>query len=245
MKDLPIHPDGSPKAPHHQSSDAASPLSRTRLIMQWLLAISALILVAESMLLRHLALEAIVRFAVGLTLVLGIVASGANWKTISAIVLLAVVNEIALFVGVPGAPVLWIGLNFVSSIIFGLVILGALTWNAWTSETVEAETLVAAAAAYLVLGFWWGHVFGFVDWLHPGAFAGACKTAAPCWENGDEVQRLTYFAFVSMTTLGYGDIVPLDRISSSVAVLSAVSGQLYLAFLVARLVSLYRPRRQR
>jgi hypothetical protein len=48
-----------------------------------------------------------------------------------------------------------------------------------------------------------------------------------------------YFSFVTIASLGYGDIVPLSAPARSVAVLEALSGQMYLAVLVARLVSLY------
>jgi hypothetical protein len=48
-----------------------------------------------------------------------------------------------------------------------------------------------------------------------------------------------YFSFVTLATLGYGDVVPLGEVARGLAIIEAVAGQLYLAVMVARLVSLY------
>ena len=55
--------------------------------------------------------------------------------------------------------------------------------------------------------------------------------------------KLTYFSFVTMTTLGYGDVVPLTRAAEGVAAMAAVSGQLFVAMVIGRLVSLYMAKR--
>jgi hypothetical protein len=66
---------------------------------------------------------------------------------------------------------------------------------------------------------------------HPGAFAGALNAA----DGGGE---LIYFSFVTLTTMGYGDITPIHPIARSLAITEALTGQLYIAILLARLVSL-------
>ena len=72
----------------------------------------------------------------------------------------------------------------------------------------------------------------------PGSFAHAAGTPFTS-------QRAIYFSFVTQATLGYGDIVPLGDEAQGVAVVQAVGGQIYLAVLVARLVSLYSARETR
>ena len=93
-----------------------------------------------------------------------------------------------------------------------------------------------AIALYLVLGLLFAHFYGLLNVLVPEAFANV-----PAGLNADAVfyrGRLLYFSFVTLTTTGYGDIVPLHPIARSLATLEAVIGQLFPATLLARLVSL-------
>jgi voltage-gated potassium channel Kch len=93
-----------------------------------------------------------------------------------------------------------------------------------------------AIALYLVLGLLFAHLFGLLNVLVPAAF-----TNVPPGLNADAVfyrGRLLYFSFVTLTTTGYGDIVPLHPVARSLATLEAVIGQLFPATLLARLVSL-------
>ena len=71
-------------------------------------------------------------------------------------------------------------------------------------------------------------------WAAPGSFAGLPADAGVHFDSS-----LVFFSFVTMTTLGYGDIVPASPAARSLATLQAVVGQLYLAVLVARLVGLH------
>lgn len=98
---------------------------------------------------------------------------------------------------------------------------------------VDAERICAALCVYLLVGLGFGATFAAIDVLAPGSFAGA-RGGAPL-----EIDEAVYFSFVTLATLGYGDLVPAGAAARSLAVLEAVFGQLYLAVLVARLVSLY------
>lgn len=93
-----------------------------------------------------------------------------------------------------------------------------------------------AVALYLVLGLLFAHLYGLLNVLVPEAFANV-----PPSLNADAVfyrGRLLYFSFVTLTTTGYGDILPLHPVARSLATLEAVIGQLFPATLLARLVSL-------
>jgi ion channel len=93
-----------------------------------------------------------------------------------------------------------------------------------------------AVALYLVLGLLFAHLYGLVNVLVPEAFANV-----PPGVSADAVfyrGRLLYFSFVTLTSTGYGDILPLHPIARSLATLEAVIGQLFPATLLARLVSL-------
>jgi voltage-gated potassium channel len=89
-----------------------------------------------------------------------------------------------------------------------------------------------------VLGVLWTTLYVFVEGLQPGSFHVSPE------QNPDHVINrydLVFFSFVTLTTLGYGDITPVTALARSLAVLQSLVGVLYNAILVVRLVGLYRP----
>jgi hypothetical protein len=96
-------------------------------------------------------------------------------------------------------------------------------------RTVDAEHLFAALDAYLLVGLVFGVGYALLDHVSPGSFG----------ERELDLGRGFYFSFVTLATLGYGDVVPVSGPARGFAILEAVAGQMYLAVLVARLVSLY------
>jgi hypothetical protein len=103
---------------------------------------------------------------------------------------------------------------------------------AFRTGPVDSERICAALDAYLVLGLVFGVSFWILDQLSPGSLAMAA-------EGPISLNRAVYFSFVTIATLGYGDIVPASDVAGGIAVVEAVIGQFYLVVLVARLVSLY------
>jgi hypothetical protein len=106
-----------------------------------------------------------------------------------------------------------------------------------TSREVSLDTIFAAIVAYLLLAAAFARVYGVVETLAPGSFRLSV---------GSEVE-LTYFSFVTIATLGYGDVVPLQPFAQMLASLEAVAGQFYIAVVVAWLVSNYavsRPKKE-
>jgi len=97
---------------------------------------------------------------------------------------------------------------------------------------IDSERLFAALSTYLLAGVVMGWCYQMVESQLPGSFL--VSTGGPF-----DIEKAVYFSFVTITTLGYGDMVPASQVSRGLAVLEAVSGQIYLAVLVARLVSLY------
>jgi hypothetical protein len=96
---------------------------------------------------------------------------------------------------------------------------------------VTLHRIQGAVAAYLLLGVLWAHAYALTAMLRPGAFSGPVDPA-------DGPRAFFYFSFVTLTTVGYGDVLPVHPAARSLANLEAVTGTLYLAILVARLVSL-------
>ena len=97
---------------------------------------------------------------------------------------------------------------------------------------VDGERIFAALDAYLLAGL----VFGVAYWLLEQSWPGSFGVASA---RDLDLAGAVYFSFVTLATLGYGDIVPVSDTARGLAVLEAVGAQLYLAVLVARLVSLY------
>jgi len=96
-------------------------------------------------------------------------------------------------------------------------------------------------AAYLLLGLAWAGAYEWVALRDPSAFAGAIGASG----GGDG--PWIYYSLVTLTTMGYGDILPVSPVARSLAVAEAFTGQLYLAILISRLVALElqaRPRNQ-
>ncbi|MEQ1800872.1 MAG: potassium channel family protein [Gammaproteobacteria bacterium] len=103
-------------------------------------------------------------------------------------------------------------------------------------EAVGPEQIHAALGAYLLAGF----CFGLLYWVLEQAAPGALSAGGVAAEGGLRVTTTIYFSFVTLASLGYGDILPLSDPARGLAVVEVVSGQLYLAVLVARLVSGWR-----
>lgn len=98
------------------------------------------------------------------------------------------------------------------------------------SEVTE-QSLYAAFSAYLLIGLMFSAFFGALSFFVSGPFFADSQPANP--------QTLQYFSFTTLTTLGYGDFTAVGSVGRAVAVLEALGGQIFLATLVARLVSLY------
>ena len=104
------------------------------------------------------------------------------------------------------------------------------------APSVNAEVLCASISAYLMLGLMWTMAYWLVDQLTPGGAFSFNTNAGPQSINGFNA---FYFSFITLSTVGYGDITPVSRIARWLAAMEAMTGLLYVAVLIARLVSLY------
>lgn len=97
---------------------------------------------------------------------------------------------------------------------------------------VDSERIFAVLGAYLLTGLVFGIAYGLMNDVDPGAFR------LPTTETA-RFEHAVYMSFVVLTSLGFGDVVPISPIARGLTILEAVIGQMYMAVLVARLVSLY------
>jgi len=107
-----------------------------------------------------------------------------------------------------------------------------------TSSTVTAKVIMEAISGYLLLGIVYAVFISMINQYDPLAFS---HPSAPAGYSDDE-SRLSqpfYFTFVTMTTVGYGDVIPVKSYSRSFATWISISGQLYIAIIIALLVGKY------
>jgi hypothetical protein len=100
-------------------------------------------------------------------------------------------------------------------------------------KEVSRDLIVGAAVVYLFMALMWTFIFVVVETLHPGSFN------LPEGQNLEATRHFLYYSFVTLTTLGYGDITPITPLARSLCILEAVIGQLYLVVQVAWLVGVH------
>ena len=101
-------------------------------------------------------------------------------------------------------------------------------------DEISANRLIGAVCVYLLLGVIWAYAYSILALVSPDSFSGFSPWSDRAWDS-----EWLYFSFVTMTTLGYGDILPVSATARSLAYLQAIFGQFYIAVLVAGLVSVY------
>ena len=158
--------------------------------------------------------------------------SAKKWLIIGGIIAVigiatAIIN---LFLDMPALELVNIGIMLVFCL--------ASTWiagkNLLLSGSVDVNKIIGAICIYLLLGLNWSIFYLFINMAIPGSFHGLTATAV-----GNQLSELVYYSYVTMTTLGYGDLIPVKPLARTFAYLQAIVGQFYVAVLVAWLVGMY------
>jgi len=104
-------------------------------------------------------------------------------------------------------------------------------------EQITRDTILGAVCGYILIAYVFALAYAALEDTKPGSFR---SSVAPPERDVAEIGHLTpelmYYSFVTLTTVGYGDIAPASRTARSLAILEMLAGQLYLAAFVARLV---------
>ncbi len=135
-----------------------------------------------------------------------------------------------------GADLISMTIGYISGIAFYAVSSVIILVHIIRDKRIQADTLYGAVCVYLMLGLTWYMIYSFFEHINPGSFyCGDAQNLNGVLDGAD----LLYFSFVTLTTLGYGDITPVTEQVRSLSFLEAATGTLYSAILVARLVGLY------
>lgn len=124
--------------------------------------------------------------------------------------------------------------------VFLLEVIRVIARHVFTTKRVStADSLYGAVCIYLLTGVFFAHTYFLINLIAPNSYGCSTSLCAghldSAFQNGVDI----YYSFVTLTTMGYGDVVPLSPFAGMIAVLEAIIGQMYVAIVVARLVGLY------
>ena len=156
---------------------------------------------------------------------------------------------VGVFLAIVGIASLWIQyvhpnktiavIGTFATILFTAVVIAVILDFILKSEQVSREIIYAAILLYLLAALMWAHLYTFLELVDPASFNIDISQA------NVNLIEFKYYSFVTITTLGYGDILPVTEVAKAFSVLEAVVGQLYLVVAVAWLVGMHvssRPR---
>jgi hypothetical protein len=139
---------------------------------------------------------------------------------------------ISLFTrGRPAVYVVAVALALISTIVLILFATYCVMRYVLRARIITSDQIYAGICMYVMLGFAFGGIFHLINILSPNSFAAAAPAAG-------QTPDLMYFSFVTLATLGYGDITPRSNFARGLSVLEALAGMVYIAVFMARLVSM-------
>ena len=150
---------------------------------------------------------------------------------ISAIIFLAAydISRRLIFIGLIAIVIDFIALNYLAIVttnLFLIYIVGNVVLNMMRQSSVTFFTLLQAVNGYLLMGIMFISLVVFCEHTFPGSYL----------LKGEESIDLVYYTLVTLTTVGYGDITPQIPVAKSLSMIIAISGQFYIAVVVAIIV---------
>jgi hypothetical protein len=172
--------------------------------------------------------------AFGIVLVAAVFIVSDSWIAVAAILIAVVLIIVATVMRLRQSSVVDIYLDATAWMITGLTLSVVVARAVFAPGQVTFHRVIGAVLLYLNIGLIFVALYCFVALLQPNAFTGL----GAIQDNLALAGNLIYFSFVTLTSVGYGDIVPLHPYARGLANVEAIIGQLYPATLLARLVTL-------
>ena len=136
----------------------------------------------------------------------------------------------------------WIAVQLIVQILFLGYVLGIVVRSIFKAKIVTSDVLCGAVSVYLLVGVLAGLLFVLIEYFSPDSFRISNWTTDAVTQQASFIEDpgwLLYFSFVTLTTVGYGDVLPASPIARSASVLVAVIGQVLLMVQIARLVGMH------
>jgi hypothetical protein len=192
-------------------------------------------------LLENMATPLLLIAVVASVFVTGVAAVAPGSRRVRAAIILATIQIVltAAAVALNGnsfAYLLTVGLGLATTAVLIVYCTYCVLRYVLESSHITRDQIYAGISLYLMLGFAFGCVYYLINILNPGGFA-VNNAKLPV-----STPDLMYFSFVTLATLGYGDITPAGKAVRALAQLEALAGMIYVAVFMARLVSLYSER---
>ena len=149
---------------------------------------------------------------------------------ILALFLVLVMEILQLYSYLKGIP----SLDMLSKILGGLLLAytaAIILFHLFREHRITGDMIMGAICAYFLMGLVWAFAYSTLEFFQPGSFQMPQGTVNQA--------TFAYYSYVTLTTLGYGEITPISAPARSFAILEAMIGQLYLAVLIARLVGIH------
>lgn len=148
--------------------------------------------------------------------------------------LLAVTNVILNVVDIQFQSETITLLKLLGFIVFGTIAVIAIYYELSHTTRITTDTILGSVCTYLLIGLTYGAVYTLIEFVHPGSFAhNTTATIEQAMNNFD----LNYFSFVTLTTVGFGDIIATTDTARSIVILESITGIFYLATLVSSLIT--------
>jgi hypothetical protein len=172
--------------------------------------------------------------AFGLVLVAAVFIVSESWIAVAAVLTAVALIAVSTVMRLRQPSVVDIYLDATAWLITGLTLSIVVARAVFAPGQVTFHRIIGSILLYLNIGLIFMALYCFVALLEPNALTGL----GPLQDNLAVAGNLIYFSFVTLTSVGYGDIVPLHPLARGLANVEAIIGQLYPATLLARLVTL-------
>lgn len=151
-------------------------------------------------------------------------------------------RSIAMVLLIPVLALYWLGLYkiipfdllsaYALLALFYMLLIIAFGGQLIRSHRIDLQVIYGTLCLYLIIGLFWGALYSLLYEVSPGTFSGELLKMP----QGSLLTTFNYFSMVTLTTLGYGDITPQNHAAAALCQIEAITGQFYIAVVVAWLV---------
>ena len=121
--------------------------------------------------------------------------------------------------------------------LFFVAVAGKIVQSIFTSDRLSLDSIFGAICGYLLLGVAWALTYVMIQAANPDSFQFGTLIRHPMEQVNYSRSVFIYYSFVTLTTVGYGDVTPLSISARTLSWVEAITGQLYVAVLIAGLIS--------